>query len=426
MLKNQNKKFESILVIWEDFLDKEIPQEKESFSVENGISSFKIEEKDFINSLVKIKIFCECDHGIEKIIDLKKIPISYLLQGSKIKRYRYKFICNSCERLFFIPLKVNELHTKNPHKTVREHYKEMEIIEVPQDYSLNVYEQKDNHTQIESLQRLIEFHEQRRLYLISQRYENICLKYEETKKLIADNFSLEYLKEMQDIDTEAFKFLNNISKIIHDNLLKSSTYEEESIKKQLIRIRWDFKRYRQYKKKLHDAISQSISLLRNCKYELSLKYLEKSKKPLNFLSGFPIFNTIEDIFQSVRRFSLGFIKFSLIDGIFRCFISMNSFFTKKKYSITCSEFDKFLYKAIKSKYYKQIRDKIIIIKDLHTEVLNEYYDFCLRKGASHYKNRDKEAVKYYRTAKNLAKQIFIKKGPVIVQLLQLIEESSKF
>lgn len=276
------------------------------------------------------------------------------------------------------------------------------------------------------MKRLIEFHEQRRLYLISQRYGNIFLKYEESKKLIADSFSLEYLKEMQDIDTEAFKFLNNISKIIHDNLLKNSTYEEESIKKQLIRKRWDFKRYRQYKKKLHDAISQSISLLRNCKYELSLKYLEKSKKSLNFLTGFPIFNTIEDILQSVRRFSLGFIKFSLIDGIFRCFISMNSFFTKKKYSIACSEYDKFLYKAIKSKYYKQIRDKIIIIKDLHTEILNEYYDFCLRKGASHYKNRDKEAVKYYRTAKNLAKQIFIKKGPVIVQLLQLIEESSKF
>ncbi|HDZ19416.1 hypothetical protein LCGC14_1436770 [marine sediment metagenome] len=426
MLEGQNKNIEQVLVTREDFIDKEIPKEKKSFSDESGNSSYKIISKDFVNSTIEIKIFCDCDHKIEQIIDIKNIPIDYLLYGSKFKRYRHKFICNSCERLFFIPLKLNELHTKNPQKTVREHYKEIELIEDPQNYSPTIHKEKDNQDRIKSFQVLIELNKQRRIYLLSRKYEEINLTYEGARKLISDESSLEYLEEMQAIDNEAISFLKNISKIIRDELSKNSKYEQESIKMQLKRKRWDYKRYREYKKKIHGNISQSIDLLKSCKFDFSIRYLDKCKKQLEFLTGFPVFNIIEDLLKTIQKISLEFIKFGLVDEIFRCFVNINTFYSKKKYNIACSEYDDFLHKLKDSKYYKQIRDKIAIIKGLHTEIQTEYYYVCIEKGDYYYKIRDKEAANYYKIAKNLVKHLFRRKGPLIVQLLRLIEESEQF
>ncbi len=70
--------------------------------------------------------------------------------------------------------------------------------------------------------------------------------------------------------------------------------------------------------------------------------------------------------------------------------------------------------------------KIAIIKGLHTEIQTEYYYVCIEKGDYYYKIRDKEAANYYKIAKNLVKHLFRRKGPLIVQLLRLIEESEQF
>ena len=225
--------WESIIVRRMDFMENEIPQERESFSDEEGKNRLTIEEKNFINSLIKIKINCECDHGFKGIIDVKKIPIQSLLYGSKKKRYRHKATCNSCGRFFFISLKMNELYTKNPQKTIKEHKKEVEIIVQPQNYSPTKLEKKDNRFRIESFQRLIDLFGRRRICLVSNKYEEIILMHEKTGKLISDELSSEYLEEMQVIDREANKFLSNITKILHDELLKKSNKEEESIKKPL-------------------------------------------------------------------------------------------------------------------------------------------------------------------------------------------------
>jgi len=328
MTKEHNKNITQVLIIREDYLDKEIPKEKESFIDESGNNSFTIDKKDFVNSIVDIKIFCECDHKFDQVVDIKNISINYLLYGSKFKRYKHKFICNSCQRLFFLPLKLNELYTKNPQKTVQEYYKkEIEFIEDPQDFSPTVHIKKNIQTRIESFQLIIALNKQRQIFLLSRRYEEIKLMYEKTKRLITDDLSIEYLEEVQLFDREVIVFLNNIVKIIRDELLKNSKYEQESIGMLLKRKRWDYKRYKEYKKKIHNNFSRSIVLLTNCKFDFSLKYLDRCKKELEFLTGFPIFNIISDLLKTTQKISLGFIKQDLVDKLFSCFINMNAFYS---------------------------------------------------------------------------------------------------
>ena len=426
MIVKQSKKSEQVLVIREDFIDKEIPKEKKAFSDESGNNYFKIIKKGFLNSVVEIKIFCECDHRIEVKIDIKNIPIDYLLYGSKFKRYRHKFICRSCERLFFIPVKLNFLNTKNPQMTVQEHYKEIKMIKNPQKDSSQILKRTDNQHKIEGFQKLIKLNEQRRVCLLSRRYGEITTEYEEIKKSIIDRLCLEYLKEMQDIDKKLITFLKNISKINHDELLKISKYEHNSIRKQLIKRDWDIRRYKNYKKKLFNEISRTIDLLKNYKFKLSLKYLNLSRKSSEILSGFPIFTKVQDILTNINNFSVEFIKFRLSDDIFKCFISMDSLFSKNKYNNACSEYDEFIHKANKSVYYRQVRDKVEVLDELHTEILNEYYYFCIKMGEYHYKNKDRKAIIYYQTAKNLVKHLFTKRGPVVAQLLRYISECEQF